>query len=568
MSSDNNSPGLLSIDWEAEPVPDLSQFDTYEQARNQFSWDIPDSFNIATDIVSKHADDRGKVALFQDVEDGPDGTHTFWQLDRRSNELANALTERGIERGDRVAIVGTRSDRVMLTHLAVWKIGAISVPLSVLYGPDGLAYRLEDSEPTAVFADSDRFDTVEEATTDVENVELIIGYDDAPSIDGLATAEFTELDDGSTFNAAETDTTDPAMILYTSGTTGEPKGVVQAHQALAGWLPSFQMCFELPWREDSPVLYVTPDLAWVGGLNLVLGAWHYGFPAFRYDSSSKFDPKVVYDNIEKWGLTHAVLVPGMLKPMSELDVSEWDLSTLSVVMSGSEPVSEPLYEFVTETLGASLNEMYGQTEAMHLVTSCSQWFDVEPGSLGFPAPGHNVAIVDDDGNQKPHGETGNIVVRKPDPVMFRELWNDPEGTERKFLGDGAWMYTEDLGYKDEDGRLWFKSRDDDLIITQGYRVGPAEVENSIIELDEVANVGVIGVGNGERGEIVKAFVEPVGDVTADESLKQRIKLHVRENLSKYQYPREIEFLDQMPTTVTGKVRRHKLEELEEEQSQW
>lgn len=560
MPVDNDSFGSLSVDWESEPVPDLSQFETYEQARDQFSWDVPDSFNIATDTVSSHADERGKVALFQDIEDGPDETHTFWQLDRRSNELANALAQRGIGRGDRIAIVGTRSDRVMLTHLAAWKLGAISVPLSVLYGPDGLSYRLEDSEPTAVFVDSDRFDTVEEATADVDNVDLVVGYDDAPSSDAVETTAFDDLGGQSTFDAVETDATDPALILYTSGTTGKPKGVVQAHQALVGWLPSFQMCFELPWREDDPVLYVTPDLAWVGGLNLILGSWHYGFPAFRYDSSTKFDPETVYDNIEKWGLTRAVLVPGMMKPMTEFEASEWDLSTLSVVMSGSEPVSEPLYEFVTETLGASLNEMYGQTEAMHLITTCSQWFDVEPGTLGFPAPGHDIAIVDDEGDQKPQGETGNIALRKPDPVMFRELWNDPEGTERKFLGDGEWMQTEDLGYRDENGRFWYKARDDDLILTQGYRVGPTEVESSIIELDQVANVGVIGVGHDQLGEIVKAYVEPVDGVTADEELKERIKAHVSDNLAKYQYPREIEFIDQIPTTVTGKVRRHELEE--------
>lgn len=561
MPSDQTSFGSLPIDWETEPVPDLSQFDTYEQACSQFSWDLPDSFNIATDVVSKHANERGRVALFQDIEDGPDETHTFWQLDRRSDELANALVERGIERGDRVAIVGMRSDRVMLTHLAAWKIGAISVPLSVLYGPDGLSYRLKDSEPAAVFVGSDRFDTVDRAMEAVENVEIVVGYDDTPDIDGVATATFDEVDGEPSFDAVETEPADPAVILYTSGATGQPKGVVQAHQALIGWLPSFQMCFELPWRDDDPVLYVTPDLAWVGGLNLVLGAWHYGFPAFRYDSSSGFDPETVYDNIEKWGLTRAVLVPGMLKPMSELDESERDLSTLSVVMSGSEPVSEPLYEFVTETLGASLNEMYGQTEAMHLITSCSQWFDVEPGSLGFPAPGHDISIVDSEGNREPQGKTGHIVLGKLDPVMFRELWNDPSGTKAKFIG--GWMNTEDLGYKDEAGRYWFKSRDDNLIITSGYRVGPAEVENSIIELDEVANVGVIGVPDEQRGEIVKAYVEPVDGATANEKSKETIKIHVRENLAKYQYPREIEFIDELPTTVTGKVRRHELERLEE-----
>ncbi|WP_436933753.1 acyl-CoA synthetase [Halovenus marina] len=562
MPAEDTSFGTITVDWAEEPVPNLAAFEDYEDARESFEWDIPETFNIATDTVTKHADKRGSVALFQDIEDGPDRTHTFWQLDRRSNQIANALDARGIGEGDRIAILGTRSDKVMLTHLAAWKLGAISVPLSVLYGPDGLSFRLEDCEATAVFAAPDLFDTVAESVANVDTVELIAGFREEPTIEGSETIQFDELgaDRSHQFDAVETDPEDPAMILYTSGTTGKPKGVVQAHQALIGWLPSFQMCFELPWSDDDPLLYVTPDLAWIGGLNLILGTWHYGCPAFRYDSNSGFDPTTVYDNIEKWGPTRAVLVPGMLKPMSELDSSQWDLSTLSVVMSGSEPVSESLYDFVTETLGANLNEMYGQTEAIHLVTTCSQWFDVEPGSLGFPAPGHDVAIVDDDGERVDVEETGHIALRKPDPAMFRRLWNDEEGTEKKFIGE--WMDTSDLGYRDEDGRLWFKSRDDNLIITQGYRVGPPEVEDSIIELTEVANVGVIGVEDSQRGEIVKAYVEPQEGVEPGAELREQIQTHVREQLAKYQYPREIEFIDEMPTTVTGKVRRHELEELE------
>jgi len=562
MTPEETSFGTVTVDWEHEPVPDLSQFESYEAAREQFSWDIPDTFNIATDVVSDHATKRGRVALFQDIEDGPDHTYTFWQLDRRSNRLANALADRGVGRGDRVAILGTRSDRVMLAHLAAWKLGAISVPLSVLYGPDGLSYRLGDCNPSAVFAAPELFDTVSQATTDIGTVDLVVGFGDEPTMADSETRSFDALaaDGSSQFDACATDPDDPAMILYTSGTTGKPKGVVQRHQALIGWLPSFQMCFELPWREDDPLLYVTPDLAWIGGLNLVLGAWHYGFPAFRYDSNSPFDPAALYDNIEKWGLTRAVLVPAMLKGMAELDASGWDLSTLSVVMSGSEPVSSQLYDFVTDTLGANLNEMYGQTEAIHIVTSCSQWFDVEPGSLGFPVPGHDVGIVDDDGEQVPTDEDGHIALREPDPAMFRDLWNDERASESRFIGE--WMDTGDLGYRDEDGRLWFKCRDDNLIITSGYRVGPPEVEDSIIELPDVANVGVVGVPDDQRGEVVKAYVEPHSDATSGPDLEERIQDHVRENLAKYQYPREVEFVDEMPTTVTGKVRRHELQELD------
>jgi acetyl-CoA synthetase len=561
MSSDSNGFGSIEIDWETEPVPNMGRFDSYEEAREGMVWEVPEAFNVATDVVTRHADDRGRVALFQKIEGEGEYTHTFWQLERRSNELANALADRGVGEGDRVAIVGARSDYVMLTHLATWKLGAISVPLSVLYGPDGLTYRLDDAEPSVLFTAPQQTDVVSESIADIDSVNCVVGYGIDPTTAGgteIETVAFDDLSGARTFTAAETAADDPAFILYTSGTTGHPKGVLHAHQALLGWLPSFQMCFELPWHDADPFLYATPDFAWIGGINLVLGSWHYGFPVLRHDSQFGFDPRTVFENIDEYGPTRAVLVPSMLKSMSELESSRYDLSTLTVVMSGSEPVSEVLYEYVTETLGASLNEMYGQTEAMHLVTTCAQWFDVEPGSLGYPVPGHQISIVSEGGEEKSQGDIGIIGLQCPDPAMFQELWNDPKSTNRKFVGN--WMNTDDLGYESEDGQFWFKSRADDLILTSGYRVGPAEVEDSIIELDAVANVGVIGVPDEKRGELVKAFVTVADSHKASAMLKDDIQTHVRENLAKYQYPREIEFMDELPTTVTGKIRRHELKE--------
>ncbi|MWV38424.1 AMP-binding protein [Natrialba sp. INN-245] len=565
MSPGNTQFGSISIDWESEPVPNLGQYDSYEQARANFEWDIPETFNIATDVVTRHADRRGQVALFQRIEDEGEQTYTFWQLERESNRLANALEARGVGQGDRVAIVGARSDRVMLAHLAAWKLGAVSVPLSTLYGADALEFRLSDCDASAVFVDQDLSETLADALESIDTVECVVEMGGTTShIEGIETVGFDEIDGETSYEAVETAADDPALILYTSGTTGRPKGVVQDHQSLLGWLPSFQMCFELPWHDSDPLLYATPDLAWIGGINLVLGSWHYGFPAFRYDSRTGFDPKTVFENIDRYGPTRAVLVPGMLKPMSQLDASQYDLDALQVVMSGSEPVSEQLHEYVTETLGANLNEMYGQTEAMHLVTSCSQWFDADPGSLGYPAPGHDVRIIDEDGTECETGETGIIGLKSPDPTMLVELWNDDEATERKFVADGEWMNTDDLGYCDEDGQLWFKSRADDLIITNGYRVGPAEVEDSIRELDQVREVGIIGVEDDGRGEIIKAYIEPSGGVADDDQLKEVVRSHVKTNLAKYEYPREITFIDEVPTTVTGKIKRTKLEEHERE----
>lgn len=556
--------GSLRIDWSAEPVPNLATFESYDEARADFAFDVPETFNLASDVVTRHADRRGRVAMVQRVTDS-DGTdeertYTFWQLERWASRLAAALSSRGVDRGDRVALVANRSDRVMAVHLAAWRLGAVTVPLSVLYGPEGLRYRLMDAGPTAVFAQSDRFDAVIEATENLDELALFVGTDaDPPNVEGAATLSMDALtaDRPDPVPPVETAPDDPAFILYTSGTTGRPKGVVQGHQTLIGWLPGFQTCFELPWHDADPFLYATPPLAWIGGINLVLGAWHYGFPVLVHDTDAGFDPVYVFENLDRYGPTRAVLVPGMLKAMQGVDATAYDTSSLQVVMSGSEPVSESLYEYVLETLGANLNEMYGQTEALHIVSSCSQWHDADPGSLGYPVPGHEVEIVDEEGDPVPDGDVGIIGLRQPDPAMFRELWNDPEGTEAKFVGD--WMNTDDLGYRDEDGQLWFKSRADNLIITQGYRVGPAEVEDSIIERPEVADVAVVGVER-EGGQIVKAFVEVESGSDPDAGLKERIQDHVRERLAKYQYPREIEFIDSIPKTVTGKTKHHELVE--------
>lgn len=555
--------GSIEIDWSAEPVPNLAEYEGYQEALSELTFEIPGTFNIATDVVSRHADRRGRVALVQRIDraDGTEAerTYTFWQLERWSNRLSNALADLGVSRGDRIAVIADHSDHAIGINLAAWKLGAVSVPLSVLYGPDGLRYRLGDAEPAGVFATSRRFDAVTEALDAVDGAEFLVGTDEAPpAVDGLETATMDDLTAGqpARFGAVEPDSTDEAFVLYTSGTTGRPKGVAQAHRTLIGWLPGFQMCFELPWHDIDPFLYATPDFAWIGGLNLVLGAWHYGFPVLVHDSPAGFDPETVFENIDRYGPTRAVLVPGMLKAMRPIDESAYDLSTLTVVMSGSEPVSESLHTYVLDTLGANLNEMYGQTEALHIVSSCSQWHDADPGSMGYTVPGHEVAIIDENGSRQPPGEVGIIGLRGPDPVMFTRLWNDPSGTEARFIGD--WMDTDDLGYRDDDGQFWFKSRADNLIITRGYRVGPAEVEDSIIQLDPVADVGVVGVGSDGEGQVVKAFVVLEPGHEPSEAMQENIQSHVKERLAKYQYPREIEFLENLPKTVTGKIKRHEL----------
>lgn len=546
------------IEWDAEPVPNLSQFDTYEEARDGFEWRIPDTYNVGTDVLTRHADDRGRVALFEETEDGDTEQHTFWQLERRSNELATALRNRGVERGDRIAVVSPQRVETALVHVAGYKLGAIVMPLSVLYGKDGLEFRLRDSGAETVFADPDALDAVTQATEQVDSVERVVGMDEEPSVESAETEVFADLRGSRQFEAVETAPDDPAVLIYTSGTTGEPKGVLQGHQYLLGHLPCLQMTLEFPWNEDvDPVWYTPADWAWVGGLyDVLLPAWHYGFPAVGYKSSG-FDANETFRLLEDYGVTYPMLTPTMLKMMAQVDASGYDLDTVTAIATGGEPVPKELHKFVDETFGVSLNELYGQTEANLVAANNPHWFEPEPGSMGKPVPGHDVEIIDpESGSPADAGDAGPICVKRPDPVMFEEYWNSPELTADSFIGD--WMDTDDLGYRDEDGRLWFKARDDDVIITSGYRVGPAEVEDALLEHEAVVDAAVIGVDDETRGKIVKAFVVPADGYEPSEDLRSDIQNRVRTDLAKYQYPRELTFLDELPTTTTGKIQRYKL----------
>jgi acetyl-CoA synthetase len=551
----------LDVDWAAEPVPDLSQWETHAAARAAFEWRIPDTYNIGADVLSH--DDPGQTAL---IEHDPGGTPRRWtyaELDDRANELANALRDRGIDRGDRVAVVAPQRVETPLVHVAAYTLGAVAVPLSVLYGPDALEFRFDDSGTEIVFAAADAADAVEAAVANVDAVERVVGIGtDPPAPAGVVGERFADLDGGSRFEAVETAPDDPAVLIYTSGTTGRPKGVLQGHEYLLGHLPCVQMATTFPWHPDvEPVLYTPADWAWVGGLyDVLLPAWHYGFTAVGYEFE-EFDPEATFDLLETRDVTYPLLTPTMLKLMAQVDADD-DLEQVVSVVTGGEPVPAELHRFVADAFDVPLHELYGQTEANLVVSNCSEWFEPRPGSMGKPVPGHEVEIVDDEGTPKPDDETGIIAVRRPDPVAFHEYWNEPEQTAESFVGD--WMDTDDLGARDADGYLWFKSRADDVIVTAGYRVGPAEVEDALLEHEAVANAAVIGVEDDTRGKIVKAFVVPAPDVEPRPAVAEDIQSSVRTNLAKYQYPRELEFVEELPTTTTGKVQRHRLQDLEAE----
>ncbi|WP_436343750.1 AMP-binding protein [Natronorubrum sp. FCH18a] len=560
--------------------------ETYDEARESFSWDVPAGFNAAADLVGKH-DDGDRVALYQVAADGGHEEYTFADLDAQSNAVAGALESRGIEYGDRVAVVVPQKPANVLTHLACWKLGSVSLPLSVLFGDDALRYRLTDSEARAAVVDASQWETMLEVAPDCPHLEYVFVVGDgetdveADAVDGVTVARFEDAVDWgeTTFESAATDVDTPAIIMYTSGSTGEPKGVLHTHGVWLGHCPAFTMYFERDVREG---VYWTPaDWAWIGALgDLVFPAWHYGRPVVGYPMGS-FDPERAYEIMAAFDVTNAFLPPTAVRMLMGVEdpTERYDLS-LEAICSGGEPLTGEILEWAAESLeGVVVNELYGQTEANLLVTNCREWFPAKPGSMGKPVPGHDVAVLDSEtGERVESGAIGEIAVRRgDDPVIFEAYWNAPEKTERVTLEDGpsggedamrssadgtsdgdTWHLTGDLAERDDDGYCWFTSRDDDLIITSGYRVAPREVEETILEHEAVAQVGVVGVPDETRGEIIKAVVQPVDGVAGTDELREEIQDLVREKLAEYEYPRELEFRDELPTTTTGKIRRTEL----------
>ncbi|MEF8807859.1 AMP-binding protein [Natronomonas sp.] len=539
--------------------------ESYETAREEFEWDLPTDYNAAYDLVGKHDDPEARVALFQAYPDGRRETYTFADLDRLSDRLANALADSGVERGDRVGVVLPQIPANPITHLACWKLGAISMPLSVLFGPDALEYRLQDSAATAVVVGSGRYEAVAEARGNCPDLETVIEVDWRHEGSHEEPEAFADLLTGASasFDPVETGPDTPATIMYTSGSTGPPKGALHTHSAWVGHCPAFRMYFELDVSEA--VCWTPADWAWIGALgDLLFPAWHYGRPVLGYPMG-EFDAETAFDLMEEFRVTSAFLPPTAIRMMMNVDADEYDLA-LEAVCSGGEPLTPEIMTWADSELeGVAMNELYGQTEANLLVANCQSWFPAKPGSMGKPVPGHDVAVIDSEtGEERPTGEVGEIAVKRAgDPVLFEEYWNQPEKTEGVRVGE--WHLTGDLAEQDAEGYIWFKSRDDDLIITSGYRVGPGEVEEAILEHPDIEQVGVIGIPDDTRGEVIKAFCQPVDGVDGDDDLREEVRTMVKEDLAKHEYPREIEFVDELPTTTTGKIRRSDLRERESEE---
>ena len=538
---------------------------SYEEVAARFRWAIPDRYNIGFDVCDKWADrDPERVALEWILPSGTISRYSFGDLKGLSNRLANLLRANGVASGDRVAILLPQSLHAAFGHIAIYKLGAVAVPLFTLFGPDALKCRLADSGTRAILTNAEGVAKLAEIRSHLPALETVICVDGAPD-DAIALMAALP-GQSEAFEPADTHADDPALIIYTSGTTGQPKGALHAHRTLLGHLPGVEMSHGFFPRPGDRI-WTPADWAWIGGLiDVLLPALHHGVPVVAH-RFPEFSGEAAFELMERLGVRNAFLPPSALKAMKAVPDAEsrWRLSMRSVA-SGGETLGAELAAWGRRVFGVAINAFYGQTECNMIVSSSAAIMEPRPGWMGRPVPGHVVDIIDAQGNVMPEGQLGAIAVRWPDPAGFLRYWNNEEATAQKFVGD--WLVTGDLGRRSGDGWLQFVGRDDDIISSAGYRIGPGEVEDCLIAHEAVEAAGVVGKSDPECGEIVKAYVVLKPGYAASAALAEGLKDHVRARLAAHECPRELEFLDSLPMTATGKVIRRALRAMAAPASEW
>jgi len=555
------------------PTHNLSD---YEQARESFAWedvyaeadwDAPAELNVGHEVVDRHAADREKVALYQVDADGDLTKLTFWELADRSSRFANVLDDLGIAPGDRVVSYMPRIPEHYVALVGTLKHGAVWGSVNERYGPEGIAYRLDDCDASAVVTTTDNRDTVAAALDDAPSVEHVITVDrgtGAPAGDVV----FDTAVEGASADYATADTggDDDALLYYTSGTTGPAKGVLHEHRWIAGVAATQRDAVDL---QPGDLYWSTGDLGWLTGAINTLGAWFWGTSLFTYEG--EFDPETWADLLDDYPITVLFSVPTAYRMLREhagvLDGVDLDLRH---ALSIGEPLSAGVVDWGEQTLGVTILDTYGQTETGNMIINNYPSMELRPGSMGKPLPGIEAAVVDPDtGEVLPPGETGEIAQRGDYPCFFAEYWQAPEKTDACFVDgpDGEWYLSGDLAHRDEDGYFWFEGRADDVILSSGYRIGPFEVESTLGEHDAVAEAAVVPKPHRERGNVVKAYVVPSESANPSAEVETDIQDHVKSELAAHEYPREIEFVEELPKTVTGKIRRTELQDRAADESE-
>lgn len=524
---------------------------TYDEMVSAFRWDVPESYNIAADTVDKH--DPERLAMLWEDWQGNERELTFGDMRDMSNRIANVLTGLGVTRGDRVAVLLPSLPETAAAFIAVYKLGGILLSLSQLYGDDSIAHRLMDSGAKIIITDGKNRPRLEGMGERVESLERAVVLNAEGSLTGSDVDLDAAMEDASDdFNTVDTSADDPAQLYYSSGTTGQAKGILHAHRYLLGH-NEYELCHDV---RDDEVFHSTGEWAWIAGIVPgLLGPWKYGVPVAVFQREGGYDPEQTLYVLEKYKVGNMFTTPTALRAMTELkDPGSQYKTKLRIACSAGEPLNPEVIRWFEAQFGIPVFDYYGLTESYPL---CGNFptVEVRPGSMGRPLPGWDVAILSTD-SEEPllPGELGEICLRaRTNPHYPIGYWNRPEDSEADFGGE--WFHTKDAARIDEDGYVWYEGRADDVIISAGYRIGPFEVESAIVELPEVIEAAAVASPDPKRGNIVKAFVKLSPGHEGSEELTQRIKDHVRESYAAYAYPREIEFVDDLPKTLTGKIRR-------------
>ncbi len=581
----------------------------YDLLHRQFHWQVPQAFNWFEACCARWARHTPEaVALVCENDAGEVAVHRHAELHDAAVRAAAALAALGVGRGDRVAIVMPQRFETAVAHMAVSALGAVAMPLSMLFGPEALQYRLLDSEAKVAIVDESAIDALLAAAAQCPALVHIVAVGGAAgrgSVDWWRALRTTHPAVAPVATLAD----DPACLIYTSGTTGPPKGALIPQRALIGNLSGF-VCSQnwFPHLEPpalvrgqrgvagvdagrgpvggGPVFWSPADWAWTGGLmDALLPTLYFGRPILGFQG--RFTPERAFELMVRHGVTHTFLFPTALKAMMKAvpeGRARFPALKLRSIMSAGEMVGDAVFGYCRERLGVTVNEMFGQTEINYIVGNCGRWlgddgrwhagWPARAGSMGRPYPGHRIAVIDDAGRELPRGEAGDVAVHRrdihgePDPIFFLGYWKRDDATRAKFTGDPSqsWCRTGDTAVMDRDGWLWYQGRSDDMFKAAGYRIGPSEVENCLVKHPAVANAAVVPKPDAERGAVVKAYVVLAPGRVGDAALVDQLQRHVRGRLAPYEYPKEIEFIDALPMTTTGKVQRRVLRLQEEERA--
>ncbi len=576
-------------------------------------WQVPTQFNMAHWCSRRWAGSpstAGLTAIVTHQEAGPAQHHSYAQLQSAANALSHYLVACGVRRGDRVALVLPQCFETAAIHIAVLQMGAVSMPLSQLFGPEALAFRLHDSQAVAVFVDAASLPGVLAVRDQAPDLRHVIGLGEGVVQADRVIHPLSDLP-SEHFELCDTKAQDPAILIYTSGTTGNPKGALIPHQAMVGNLTGFvcsQNWFGFgpgavpedprhPWpattqplgpgmavsedeRTSAAVFWSPADWAWTGGLlDALMPSLYFGRPIVAW--RGRFSPELAFSLMQQHGVTHSFLFPTALKAMMKAypQPRQSFRLRLQAIMSAGEAVGDTVFHYCQQQLGVIVNEMFGQTEINYIVGNCAMnghthegvGWPARAGSMGRPYPGHRVDVINERGEVCADGEVGDVALHRQDvhghadPIFFLGYWRNPQATADKFTGD--WCRTGDLATRDAQGYLWYQGRSDDVFKAAGYRIGPSEIENCLLKHAAVANAAVVPKPDAQRGNLVKAYVVLSPGFAPSNELVQALQHHVRGQLAPYEYPKEIEFIDALPMTTTGKVQRRVLRLQEEQRAQ-